>query len=91
MHVVKQISEHMVRVFAALQAGEWMTATAVATASGVARRTARAHLSDLFRDGLLERRETFGGYHFRIRAAPGDRAAATKQAIVEAGQILQGS
>lgn len=61
-----EVSEHMIRVFTALDEKVWRTAAEVAVAAEVAPRTARAHLLRLVRLGLLDQAEVFPAHRYRV-------------------------
>jgi predicted ArsR family transcriptional regulator len=63
----KRISPHEVRVFLQLwrQSG-WRSIEQIASAAGVARRTAHNHVSRLCADGVLEVLQAFPSYLYRL-------------------------
>lgn len=66
-------NNHEARAYKALQkagaAGRWMTNIEIATAAGIAERTARKHTSRLTQLGVLEQLTTYPSHQFKLRAA----------------------
>lgn len=71
-----EISEHEVKLYRVLEkANAWMTSSALAKASGIAERTARAHASKLVQAGLVDVAEVFPAHRYRLAAKAGKRNA----------------
>ena len=63
-----EVSRHEVAVYRTLAENrdDWMTSAEIASASGVAPRTARAHALKLVRLGLLDQAEVFPAHRYRL-------------------------
>ena len=79
------ISIHEVRVWRALSA-EWRTILELASAAGVARRTASLHCGRFVEMGLAERAEVFPGYRFRRATTTGEISSSYAQQLEAAGR-----
>ena len=82
-----EVSSHEVLVYRELAKGEWITSNAIAEATGVAPRTARAHALKLVRLGIVDQAEVFPGHRYRWSAYE-KQDAAYLQRLVNAAEAL---
>ena len=81
------ISRHEVQIFRELLATTgWLSTTELAEQAGVSARTARAHVTKLVGEGIVERAEVFPGYRYRIaQRATGDYLGQLRNAATALG------
>lgn len=83
-----EISRHEVLVFRALSVDKWLSSKDVAEASGVAARTARAHLLKLVRLGLIDQAEVFPGHRYRLSGHAMQRNRGYTDRLARAAEVL---
>lgn len=83
-----EVSHHQIRVFRALKGGQWFTASEIASATGVAGRTSRAHLRNLTSLGLLDVAEVFPAHRYRLSEKAEKRNAAYMRRLEEAAAVF---
>jgi ABC-type cobalamin/Fe3+-siderophores transport system ATPase subunit len=84
-----EISPHEVRVYRALQDGEWHTSREIAAAAQVADRTARAHARKFVQLGVAEHLETFGGWRFRLTEHHTKQAREYVEQLKRAAEVFE--
>ena len=70
-----EVSLHQVKVYLAVKAAgaSWLTANDIATAAGVAPRTARAHALKLVNLGIFDQAEVLPAHRYRLAATADKR------------------
>jgi DNA-binding IclR family transcriptional regulator len=85
---MKAISPQLARTFAYLKgASGWVTADEMAQASGAASHTGRVYARKLKEAGLLECRETYPGFRYRVTAPATEAGRDLQRRLEEAAEI----
>ncbi len=85
-----EVSQHQVKVFRALESAKgWVTSSDVAATSGVAARTARAHLLKLVQLGIADQAEVFPAHRYRLSEFAEKRNKTYLQRLNHAAEVFQ--
>jgi len=84
------VSLHEVKVFGVFESQPkiWITSNEVASAAGVAQRTARAHCLKLTKLGMLDLAEVFPAHRYRLSAKASKRNTAYHQRLAHAKDVF---
>jgi predicted ArsR family transcriptional regulator len=82
-----EVSSHEILVFRTLSA-QWITSKEVAERTGVAARTARAHLLKLVKLGIADQAEVFPAHRYRLCAHASQRNRGYAQRLEHAADAL---
>jgi len=85
-----EVSAHEVRVYLAF-AGEpqrWFSSAEMATAAGVAGRTARAHALKLVKLGIVDQAEVFPAHRYRLSTKAAKRNRGYVDRLAAAAEVL---
>lgn len=85
-----EVSQHEVLVIKELcnQYGSWITAKELADKTGIAPRTARAHVNKLVKLGLVEMAEVFPGHRYQLSEFASKRNRGYFDRIKRAAEVL---
>jgi predicted ArsR family transcriptional regulator len=81
-------SRHEVLVYRVLAKREWITSREIAERTGVAPRTARAHLRKLALLGVVDFVEAFDGYRYRMTEDTANRNREYSDRIARDAEVL---
>lgn len=84
-----EVSRHEVLVFRSLAIDRWVTSRQVAETSGVAPRTARAHLLKLVRLGVVDQAEVFPAHRYRLSEFAAKRNRGYTDRLDRAAEALE--
>ena len=84
-----EVSVHQVKIYVAIKnAAGWITNKEIATAAGVAERTARQHSLNLVKLGVLDLAEVFPAHKYRFSEKAAKRNAAYVNRLESARQVF---
>jgi len=85
---ILEISPHLTKVYRSFDVDDWKTSASIAAAVEISPRTARKHLLALTEAGVLEQKDLFPGYRFRLIPKPSPAARKLIGEIEAAAEVF---